>query len=592
VEKERVQRRLAAILAADVAGYSRLTGVDEEGTIAWLRALRRELIDPAIAEHRGRIVKTTGDGILIEFASVVDAVRCAVEVQRGMASRSSDLPSDKRIDFRMGIHLGDVVVEGDDLLGDGVNLAARLEGIAEPGGICLSEDAYRQMGTRVAAKFVDTGWRSLKNIDQAVRVYSIVAGTGLLDSERRAEDAAVPLLSFLVLPFTNLSDNKEDEFFADGITDDLTTDLSQWKDSFVIAHSTALAYKRKAVDAKAVGRELRVAYVLEGSVRRVNNRVRVGARLIETQSGGHVWSDRFDRELSGLLELQDEITGRIALALHYKITDVESRRAWDRRSNDPDARDLVARGNATMYKPTSKATMEQARGFFERALKIDDQNVRAWAGVALAHAADVLGRWSEAPLEQVRAAEQAAARALECDPMRPEAHLARAAVLFAQRRLEAALEEYGTVTDLRRGWPTAYARMGILNALLGRPAETIPLVERAIRLSPRDANLGEWYLHIGIASFMLDQLGEAILWLRRSTEANPELGINYYVLASACSLDGRQEEAHAALSEYRRVDPSMTISKLRASPFSGHPAYLAWRERFYEGLRKAGMPEE
>jgi TolB-like protein/Flp pilus assembly protein TadD len=399
-------------------------------------------------------------------------------------------------------------------------------------------------------------------------------------------------LSFLVLPFVNLSDNREEEYFADGLTDDLTTDLSQWKDSFVIARSTALAYKGKAVDAKSIGRDLRVAYVLEGSVRRVDSRVRVGVQLIETENGGHVWADRFDRELADTLDIQDEITKRIALALHYTMTDVASHRARNRRSNNLSARDLEARGDAAQYKPTSKATMAEARGFYERALEIDDQSIRAWGGLALVHVADVLARWSEAPAEQLQAAERAAARALECDSMSPYAHLARAAVLFARGKLEAALQEYGTVTELSGGWPVAYGRMGLLNALLGRPEETFRLVEKAIRLSPRDANLGEWYLDLGIASFMMDQLGEAILWLRRSAQVNPELGINSYALAAACSLDGRHEEARAALSESRRLNPTMTINKLRASPFSIHPVYLAWRQRFYEGLRAAGMPEE
>lgn len=592
MEYQRVQRRLTAIVAGDVAGYSRLTGEDEEGTIARLRGLRREVVDPAITAHGGRIVKTTGDGVLIEFASVVDAVRCAVIVQQAIVSRNSDVQADKCIKFRLGIHLGDVVVEGDDLLGDGVNVAARLEVLAEPGGICLSEDAYRQVARNVDVQFVDLGQHRLKNIVQPMRVYSVVMTTARSNGPLRLAGAAIPRMSFVVLPFTDLSDHGDDEYFADGLTDDLTTDLSQWRDAFVIARSTAFAYKRKAVDVKAIGNELHVAHVVQGSVRRSKNRIRVGVQLIDTESGGHLWADRFDRDVTELLELQDEITGRIATALHYKMTEVESRLAQDQRSNDPDARDLQFRGWAAMYKPASKMTTAEARGFFERSLEIDDCSATAWAGLSAAHSHDLLGRWSDAPAEQLRKAEEAAARALACDPNSAVAHLARAAVLFVQGKLEAAFEEYANVVELDRHRPVAYARMGLLNALLGRPEETFHLVERAIRLSPRDASIGEWYAYMGIARFMMDQLDEAIFWLRRSTEAAPGIGINYYTLAAAFALVGRDQEAQATLSEYIRQQPAMSINRLRTLPYSNHPRYLAWRERLYDGLRKAGLPTQ
>jgi adenylate cyclase len=391
------------------------------------------------------------------------------------------------------------------------------------------------------------------------------------------------------VPFTNLSNDPEHEYFADGLTDDLTTDLSRWTGSFVLARSTAFNYKGREVDATQIGRKLHVRYVVEGSVRRSKNRVRVGVQLIDTETGGHLWAERFDRDVADLLEMQDEITGRIALALHYKFTDMGRRHA--ERSNRPDALDLIFRGLAALYKPSSKESLAIARSFSEDALQIDNCSTRAWAGLSEAHAGTVLGRWSEAPADQLQAAEDAAERALACDPTNPAAHVAKAAVLFAGVKLEAALVEYEKVIELGHSWPIAYARMGILNAMLGRPEETFPLVEKAIRLSPHDSNLGEWYLSIGIAWFMMNQLEEAIVWLRRSTEANPELGINYSALASACSLAGRNEEAGAAVSAYMRLHPIMTINKLRSSRYSDHPAYLAWRERFYEGLRKAGLPE-
>jgi adenylate cyclase len=438
-------------------------------------------------------------------------------------------------------------------------------------------------------QFVDLGQHRLKNIVQPIRVYSVVVTTARSSGPLRLAGGGIPRMSFVVLPFADLSDHGGDEHFADGLTDDLTTDLSQWRDSFVIARSTAFAYKKKAVDVKSIGQELHVAHVVQGSVRRSKDRIRVGVQLIDTESGGHLWADRFDRDVTELLALQDEITGRIAMALHYKMTEVESRR---QRSNDPDARDLQFRGWAALYKPASKATTAEGRGFFERSLAIDDTSASAWAGLSAAHSNDLLGRWSDAPAEQLRKAEAAAARALACDPESAVAHLARAALLFVQGKLEAAFEEYATVVELDRHRPIAYARMGMLNALLGRPEETFHLVERAIRLSPRDPALGEWYAYIGIARFIMDQLDEAIFWLRRSTEAGPGIGVNHYTLAAAFALLGREQEAQTTLAEYRRQHPEMSIGRLRALPYSNHPRYLAWRERLYDGLRKAGLPAQ
>jgi TolB-like protein/class 3 adenylate cyclase len=591
---DRVERRLTAILAADVAGYSRLTGLDEEGTHVQLQDHLRTLVDPKIAEHRGRVVKNTGDGMLAEFSSVVDAMRCALDVQRGMVDRNVNVPLEKRIEFRIGINVGDIIIDRGDIFGDGVNVAARLEGLAEPGGICVSARVREYAQDQLNMIFEDVGEQQLKNIARPVRAYRLrldpAGNTRPAPAVPKADGAVVPRLSILVLPFANLSNDPEQEYFADGLTDDLTTDLSRWTGSFVIARSTAFNYKGKEVDATQIGRKLHVRYVVEGSVRRSKNRVRVGVQLIETETGGHLWAERFDRDIADLLEMQDEITGRIALALHYKFTEMGRRHA--ERSNHPDALDLIFRGQAALYKPSSKATLAMARSFFEAALQIDNCSTRAWAGLSEAHAGTVLGRWTEAPADQLQAAKDAAERALACDATNPAAHIAKAAVLFAEIKLEPALLEYQMVIELGHTWPVAYARMGILNALLGRPEETFPLVEKAIRLSPHDPNLGEWYLSIGIAWFMMDLLEEAIIWLRRSTEANPELGTNYSALASAYSLACHNEEAGAALSEYRRRHPTVTINTMRSSPrYSDHPAYLAWRERFYDGLSKAGLPE-
>ena len=316
---EHVERKLAAILAADVAGYSRLTGADEEGTMGRLRALRAELIDPAIQTHRGHIVKTMGDGFLVEFSSVVDAVRCFLEVQRGMPARNADFEPDKRIEFRVGVHVGDVMVQPDgDLLGDGVNIAARLESIAKPGGICLSEDAFHQMRDRLEEEFVDLGDKELKNIARPVRVYSVETGSGSLAPAAHAsapEKSGPPRLSIVVLPFANLGDDPEQEYFVDGVTECLTTDLSRITGSFVIARNTAFTYKGKPFDVKQIGRELNVHYVLEGSVQRGGSRMRVNVQLIDAETGNHLWAERFEKPVADLFAMQDEIVSRLAGAL-------------------------------------------------------------------------------------------------------------------------------------------------------------------------------------------------------------------------------------------------------------------------------------
>ncbi len=355
-------RKLAAILAADVVGYSRLAGADEEGTVARNRALRSELIDPAIASNRGRIVKTTGDGILIEFASVVDAVRCAIEVQKSMAQRNAKLGEDRRIDFRVGIHLGDVIVQADgDLMGDGVNIAARLEGIAEPGGICLSEDAHRQVRDKIAANFTDLGDKELKNIARPMRAYAVQGSEttrtptqqGFAPSPRASPPlgpvSLPPRLLIVVLPFANLGGDPDQEYFVDGVTESLTTDLSRMSGSFVIGRNTAFTYKDKAVDLKRIGRELGVRYVLEGSVQRGGgNRMRVNVQLIDAETGNHLWAERFDKPLADLFDMQDEIVARLARALNTQLVAAEARRA--EQSPHPDSMDVYFQGMACVNK--------------------------------------------------------------------------------------------------------------------------------------------------------------------------------------------------------------------------------------------------
>ena len=379
-------RKIAAILVADVVGYSRLAGADEEGTLALLRALRGELIDPAIATHHGRIVNRTGDGSLIEFRSVVDAVRCAIEVQNGMVERNAGVPAEKRIEFRIGLHLGDVVEEVDgDLMGDGVNIAARLEGIAKPGAICLSEDAYRQVKGRLDLVVRDLGPTQLKNIAEPVRVYSLDIGAPAQARPAPApapEKPAPPRLSLVVLPFANIGGDPSHEHFVDGVTESLTTDLSRIRGALVIGRNTAFTYKGKAADLKQIGRDLNVRYVLEGSVQRGENRMRVNVQLIDAETGNHLWAERFDKPLADLFDMQDEIVARLAGALNAELIAAEARRA--EQAPNPDSMDLYFQGMAWLNKGLTPDNVAQARSFFDRALAADPGNVDALVGSARA----------------------------------------------------------------------------------------------------------------------------------------------------------------------------------------------------------------
>jgi adenylate cyclase len=379
-------RKLAAILAADVVGYSRLAGADEDRTLARLRALRSDLIDPTVAVHNGRVVKRTGDGSLIEFRSVVDAVRCAVEVQNGMVERNAGLPPERRIEFRVGIHLGDVVEESDgDLMGDGVNIAARLEGIAKPGAICLSEDAYRQVKARLDLVVNDLGPTQLKNIAETIRVYSLEVGVPaqaklVASSPQTAAPSSAPRLSIVVLPFTNIGGDPEQEYFVDGVTESMTTDLSRIAGSFVIARNSAFSYKGKSPDVRQIGRELNVRYVLEGSMQRGGNRLRVNVQLIDAETGNHLWAERFDKPVADLFDMQDEIVSRLANQLGTELVAVEARRA--ERAPHPSSMDLYFQGAAWLNKGPSPENLAQARRCFERALALDPDNVEALVGFA------------------------------------------------------------------------------------------------------------------------------------------------------------------------------------------------------------------
>jgi TolB-like protein/class 3 adenylate cyclase len=589
-------RKLAAILVADVVGYSRLAGADEDRTLARLRGLRSDLIDPAIAAHRGLIVKRTGDGSIIEFRSVVDAVRCAIEVQTGMVERNAGLPTQRRIEFRVGIHVGDVVEETDgDLMGDGVNVAARLEGVAEPGAICLSEDAYRQVKGRLELAVTDLGPTQLKNIAEPIRVYVLEVGEPAQAKPvwaRAAEKSAPPRLSMVVLPFANIGGDPEQEHFVEGVTESLTTDLSRIRGSFVIGRNTAFTYKGKAVDLKQIGRELNVRYVLEGSVQRGANRIRVNVQLIDAETGNHLWAERFDKPLADFFDMQDEIVARLAGTLNAELIAAEARRA--EQAPTPDSMDLYFQGMAWFNKGLTPDTVAQARGFFDRALAADPGNVDALVGSAYAdiRAATLLSVAD--PTALLAAAEAKLTRALSLVPDHARAHLWLGSVAILTKRAVQGIAECEHSLALDRNLAHAHAVIGLGKHFIGRAEETESHVAEALRLSPRDPVAYLWMTYAGMASNMLGRWEQAIPWFRRSIEANRNLPHAYFNLAAALAQLGRLDEAHSAIKPGLALNPAFTISRARATytPVSDDPTYLAQTEAVLEGMRKAGIPEQ
>jgi adenylate cyclase len=592
-------RRLTAILAADVAGYSRLMGADEEGTHERLKEHRRELFDPKIAEHHGRIVKTTGDGLLVEFPSVVDAVGCAVEVQRAMIERNAAIPPEKRIEFRVGVNLGDVIVDEDDIFGDGVNVAARLEALADPSGICISRVVRDQIRDKLPYPFEDSGEQSVKNIARRVRVYVLrpaaVAAlpvSSMPPTPSISQAAIAPRLSIVVLPFANLSDDREQQYFADGITEDLTTDLSRLAPMFVISRNTAFTYRNKPIDTKQIGRELGVRYVLEGSLRRLGNQLRVNAQLIDAETDSHLWAERFDSDTADLFTLQHEITSRIAGALNLELTAREAARP----TGHPDALDYMLRGRAAFSKPASRDTYAEALSFYERALKLDPQSAETRSLLARTLAARAMDGMTDSAAADIARAEGLARTALATSWRSPLAHFAKGHVLRAQGRPEEAIPEYETAIELNPNWVFAYVALGACKLSTGSIEEAIPLAEQAIRLSPRDPNIGIMYDRIGYVHLLQSRIDQAILWSEKACSANPAHPLYRAHLASAYALKGETERAAAELAEARRLTADSrysSIAHLRAAQYLGVPKIRTLFENTYlEGLRKAGMPEE
>jgi TolB-like protein/class 3 adenylate cyclase len=589
-------RKLAAILVSDVVGYSRLAGRDEELTLARLRALRSDLIDPIIAVHHGRIVKRTGDGAIVEFRSVVDAVRCAIEVQSGMVERNAGLPADRQIQFRVGIHLGDVVEEADgDLMGDGVNIAARLESICEPGAICLSEDAYRQVRSRLDLVVADLGNKELKNIPEPVHVFSLEVGkpahAKLAAPQSMQRVAEPPRLSIVVLPFANIGGDPEQEYFVDGVTESLTTDLSRMAGSFVIGRNTAFTYKGKPIDLKKVGHELNVRYVLEGSVQRAANRLRVNVQLIEAESGAHLWAERFDKPLADLFDMQDEIVTRLARALSVELVAAEAMRTQTKPKLD--SMDLFFRAQAIMNLGEDAQTFAQARELYRRAIAADENNVDAIVGWAYALASAAAPNYmSENRTGDLNAAEKAAVQAIRLAPNHAMAHLVLGMTYYWTNRVEQSRPEIERAIVLDRNLTQALAAMAVAEMYSGHPERVESYIAEAFRLSPHDV-LGFIWCHImGQAKLMLGLDVEAIGWLRRGLEINRRNVMIPFMLGAALALVGSTEEAQIAVREGLVLNPRISVRVLRETAPSRHPVYLSQRERIYEGMRRAGVPEE
>ena len=589
-------RKLAAILVSDVVGYSRLAGADEDRILARLRTLRSDLIDPTIAVHHGRVVKRTGDGAIVEFRSVVDAVNCAIEVQRAMVERNAEVAPDKRIEFRIGIHLGDVVEESDgDLMGDGVNIAARLEGVAKPGGdlplrgrLPAGQGAARSHGHAISAR---PNSRTSPSRSGSIRSKSAPA-QAKPGPAPAPEKLAPPRLSMVVLPFANIGGGAEQEHFVDGVTESLTTDLSRIRGSFVIGRNTAFTYKGKAVDLKTIGRELNVRYVLEGSVQRGGNRMRVNVQLIDAETSNHLWAERFDKPLADLFDMQDEIVARLAGALNAQLVAAEARRA--EQAPNPDSMDLYFQGLAWFNKGITRDNLAQAQSFFDRALTADPGNVDALIGSARADAVEGANFFVTDPMAAFTAAEAKLAKALSSVPDHALGHLYLGFVDIMTKRAAEGIAECEHVLELDRNLAAAHASIGLGKVFIGRAEETEAHIVEALRLSPRDTMAYAWMTQAGIAKNILGLWEQAVAWFRRAIEANRNYPHQYFAMSATLAQLGRLDEAHSAVKAGLALNSSFSISRFRANLAARceDQRFLAQLEPILEGMRKAGLPEE
>jgi adenylate cyclase len=590
--EDRVERRLAAILAGDVAGYSRLMSADEEGTLRDLKIHRKELIDPKITEHRGRIVKTTGDGILVEFVSVVDAVRCAVEIQRGMADRNADVPDDKRIQLRIGINVGDIIIDGGDIFGDGVNVAARLETLADPGGILVASVVHDQVRDKLSFGFEDMGEQVVKNITRPVSVHRVqlaeVAPTVAKSvSAPRRLDSTADRPSIAVLPFANMSGDPEQEFFADGIAEDIITGLSKLRWFFVIARNSSFTYKGKAVDVKRAARELGVRYILEGSVRKGGNRVRITAQLVDATTGNHIWADRYDGELADVFALQDEITKKVVAAIEPKLLEAEALRSQSRSAEDLDAWETVMQANSLFWRMTET----------EGAVAIDILNraVERYPDYAPAHSMlafmlvlshhMTLTNAISSPGSQLTRAAELGARAAELDDSDPWAHLALGYVAFMQRRTTESVAEFRRALQLNPNFAAAHGYLGWTLAFDEQSDSAITHLEEAMRMSPHDPQNAIFNVGIAIAHYMSGHYDVAIASCRAAFQHRSGMVRGTRIYIASLAEAGRLEEARTALARMKETNPDLSIAWIEQNvPYT--PGAMV---KFLEGMRKAGL---
>src|SRR5713226_2551013 len=591
--EKRVKRRLAAILAADVAGYSRLMGADEEGTLARLKTFRKALIDPKITEHRGRIVKTTGDGMLVEFASAVDAARCALEVQRDMAGQNAELPQDGRIEFRIGIHIGDIIIDDNDIFGDGVNIAARLEGIAEPGGVCISDDAHRQVRGKVDFSYNDMGLQTLKNIAEPMHVWRMRLGSDTASMFPSGSSAAAHALvlpdkpSIAVLPFQNMSGDPEQEYFADGMVEEIITALSRFKSLFVIARNSSFTYKGKAVDIKQVGRELGVRYVVEGSVRKAAETVRITGQLIDATTGAHLWADRFEGKLDDVFALQDKITEGVVSAIAPTVYKAEIDLAARRRPTNLSAYDLCLRAQPHFYSMTREGLAE-ALQLAHRALELDPRYGFAAFQAGSCHIFIISQGWARDLNREIGEATRLLSLALSIDENDPDVlATVGCATSFLTEDFATATEMVDRAVALNPNSAVAWNQRGQAYLFGGQAAEALRSFERSIRLNPLDPMLYMTLAGMGIAFIELRRFDEAVAVARKAARQNQTYATTYSCLASALAHLGREAEVQKAVSRLLELEPNFRISEWvkRGAQWHRHNKLMI------EGIRKAGLPE-
>lgn len=588
-DNEAPNRKLAAILAADVVGYSRLMGADEAGTLAALKQHREAVFDPAVTEHKGRVVKLIGDGTLVEFGSVVDAVKCALAIQR--AVKALKPPKGGGITLRIGVNLGDIIIDGDDIYGDGVNVAARLEPLAEPGGVCISSIVNESVGNRIDVPFRDSGEVSVKNIARPIRVWkwhpdSEAASPQASATTAIAEPDKPEPPSIAVLPFDNMSNDPEQEYFSDGITEDIITDLSKVAGLLVIARNSSFAYKGKSFDIRAVGRELGVKSVLEGSIRRAGNRVRITAQLIDAATGGHIWAERYDRDLTDIFAVQDEVTNQIVAALKVKLSPVEAARIADTPTDSPEAHDLFLKARELIYgQRHGREIFDRIVSLLGRAIEIDPDFAEAYAGLGMAHNLDFQNRWTGAP-DAFERAMHFATLGVEKGPNVAFAHFVAAVMAIWSRDLEKARRESEAALALNPNFASGLGTLALVDIYSGNPKAAVPLAERAMRLDP---GFSHQTLHFLGTAYLVDGKYEtAAATFRERIRLSPKTDLSRGLLVSALGHLGEVEEAQRVWAEVKAISPKYS--------FAGHLARLPFTnpadaERLREGFAKAGVTE-